>query len=82
MARGLFRSEDPMHALVNIGGLTIFYLLIAPLLKRLWERDPLAPETLEERIEATTRFVLGGMRAPASDAGGAARRGVRGSRDG
>jgi AcrR family transcriptional regulator len=63
MARGVFRSEDPMHPLINVGGLTVFYLLNTPLLERLWDRDPLAPDTLEERIEATTRFVLGGMLA-------------------
>jgi AcrR family transcriptional regulator len=61
MSQGVFRVEDPMHTLVNIGGLTMFYLLILPLLRQVWDRDPLAPETLEERIEATTRFVRQGM---------------------
>jgi AcrR family transcriptional regulator len=63
MDRGIFGSGDPMHALVNVGGLTIFYLLIVPLLRRVWERDPLAVETLEERIEATARFALRGLMA-------------------
>jgi AcrR family transcriptional regulator len=65
MRRGLFRREDPMHTLVNVGGLTFFYFLITPLLRQVWDRDPLAPETLEERILATSRFILGGLTAGA-----------------
>lgn len=63
MTAGVFHPEDPMHTLVNIGGLTMFYLLILPLLRQVWDRDPLAPETLDERVEATTRFVRDGMLA-------------------
>ena len=79
MDRGLFRSEDPMHTLINIGGLTIFYLIIAPLLRQVWRRDPLSADTIEERIKATTTFVLNGMLAsetsasPTTGSGDAAR---------
>jgi TetR/AcrR family transcriptional regulator len=61
--RGVFNREDPMHTLINVGGLTVFYLIVAPLLKQVWHRDPLAPDTIEDRIEATVRFVLGGLGA-------------------
>ncbi len=63
MDRGIFGRDDPMHTLVNIGGITIFYLLIAPLLRQVWRRDPLAPDTLEERIASTARFALRGLMA-------------------
>lgn len=63
MDQGIFGRDDPMHALVNIGGITVFYLLIAPLLRQVWGRDPLAPDTLEERIESTARFALRGLMA-------------------
>ena len=49
MARGTFRPGDPMHTLVNVGGLTLYYFLLVPLLRLLWDRDPLAPEALAER---------------------------------
>jgi AcrR family transcriptional regulator len=63
MDAGVFGRDDPMQVLVNIGGVTIFYLLIAPLLRRIWQRDPLAPETIEERIESAARFALNGLMA-------------------
>ena len=63
MTAGVFHPEDPMHALVNIGGVTMFYLLILPLLRQVWDRDPLAAETLDERVGAAIRFVRGGMLA-------------------
>jgi TetR/AcrR family transcriptional regulator len=69
MTRGLFRAEDPMHVIVNVGGLTFFYFLIAPLLRQVWDRDPLAPDTLAERVAATSRFVLGGLAAGETRAG-------------
>src|SRR5262252_1587692 len=45
-ARGIFRPLDPMHALVNVGGLTLWYFLNVPLLRLIWDRDPLAPDTI------------------------------------
>ena len=61
---GVFRPQDPMHALVNIGGMTIFYVLTAPLTARVWDRDPLDPQAVEHHIETTVRFALAGMVAP------------------
>jgi AcrR family transcriptional regulator len=74
MDRGIFGRDDPMHALVNIGGITVFYLLIAPLLRQVWHRDPLAPDTLEERIVSTVRFALRGLMAENGEGTGAAAR--------
>lgn len=62
MERGVFRRDaDPMHVLVNVGGITLFYFLMQPLLERVWERDPLAPATLAERASATRDFLMHGL---------------------
>ena len=94
MEGGIFGRDDPMHVLVNIGGITVFYLLIAPLLRQVWQRDPLAPGTLEERIESTARFALrglmaehavddpGGSRTAVDGAAGEARRAGQGRKKG
>jgi AcrR family transcriptional regulator len=80
MTAGVFQPEDPMHALINIGGLTVFYLLILPLLRQVWDRDPLAPETLDERVDATIRFVRDGMLAATLPAEAPRRAGAEGGR--
>jgi TetR/AcrR family transcriptional regulator len=70
MERGLFRPGDPMHVLVNVGGVTLFYFLVLPLLERVWGRDPLAAATLGERAAEAREFILrglGGAGAPAAD---------------
>jgi hypothetical protein len=70
-ATGVFRSVDPMHALVNVGGLTLWYFLNVPLLRLVWDRDPLAPETVAERAAVTREFLLSGL-AGAAPRGGIA----------
>jgi TetR/AcrR family transcriptional regulator len=69
MASGLFRPGDPMHAMVSVGGVTLFYFLIQPLLAMLWERDPLAPETLAERAAAARDCIMYGLAGPAANGG-------------
>ena len=59
-----------MQVLMNVGGLTLFYFLMQPLLEILWERDPLAPETVDARAAAVRDFLLHGL------AGAAAREGT------
>jgi TetR/AcrR family transcriptional regulator len=61
MQRGFFRRADPMHVLVNVGGITLFYFLMQPLLERVWERDPLAPATVAERAAAARDFLMHGL---------------------
>jgi TetR/AcrR family transcriptional regulator len=68
MERGVFRREDPLQVLVNIGGLTVFHVVIAPLLERVAGSDPLAPGAVEKRIEAATRFALTAILAPPAGA--------------
>lgn len=66
---GVFRAGDPMHTLLNVGGLTLFYLLNVPLLRLIWDRDPLDPATLEERGAAVREFLLHGLSGAAAGKG-------------
>jgi AcrR family transcriptional regulator len=66
---GAFRAGDPMHTLVNVGGLTLYYFLIVPLLDRIWDRDPLAPATLAERAATVRECLLYGLAGPAARGG-------------
>jgi TetR/AcrR family transcriptional regulator len=69
MAGGVFRPGDPMHAMVSVGGVTLFYFLIQPLLALVWDRDPLAPETLAERAAAARDCIMYGLAGPAAHGG-------------
>ena len=64
MADGTFRGGDPMHVLVNVGGITLFYFLIAPMLRLMGNRDPLDPSAIAERAAAARQFVLYGVAGP------------------
>jgi TetR/AcrR family transcriptional regulator len=69
MTRGVFREGDPMHVLVNVGGLTLFYFLLVPLLRLVWDRDPLAPATLAARAAEVRRCLMSGLAGPAAGEG-------------
>lgn len=59
--QGVFRTVDPMHMLMNVGGLTLWYFLNVPLLRLIWDRDPLAPDVVAERSEVVREFLLNGL---------------------
>jgi AcrR family transcriptional regulator len=61
MADGIFAPRDPMHVMLNVGGLTLYYFLMIPLLALIWDRDPLAPATLEERAAAVRDCLMNGL---------------------
>lgn len=69
MANGVFRHGDPMHVMVSVGGVTLFYFLIQPLLALVWERDALAPETLAERAAHARDCLMHGLAGPATQGG-------------
>lgn len=71
VARGVFRAGDPMHALVSVGGVALMYFLMVPLLRRIWDRDPLAPDTLAARAAAARALLLHGIAASALEEGAA-----------
>ena len=64
MASGAFRTGDPLHVLVNVGGITLFYFLIAPMLRLMWDRDPLDPTVLRERAAAVRECLMHGLAGP------------------
>jgi hypothetical protein len=55
--------------MVNVGGLTLFYFLLVPLLKLVWDRDPLAPETLAERAKVVREWLVYGVANPVARGG-------------
>ena len=61
MDQGIFRAGDPMHVLVHVAGVTLYYFQMLPLLERVWDRDPLAPATLVERAAAVRDCLLHGL---------------------
>ncbi len=66
MERGIFRAGDPMHVLINVAGVTLYYFQMLPLLEHVWDREPLAPATLAERAAAVRDCLLHGLMEPAA----------------
>jgi hypothetical protein len=66
MASGDFRASDPVHALASVGGVTLFYFLIVPMLRLVWDRDPLDPAVVTERVAAARDVLLHGLTRAAS----------------
>jgi hypothetical protein len=61
MEAGVFRPSDPMHVLASVGGVTLFYFLIAPMLRLIWDRDPLDPAVVAERATVARDMLLNGL---------------------
>jgi TetR/AcrR family transcriptional regulator len=70
MTRGVFRADDPVNVLVNVGGVTLFYFMIAPMLRLMSARDPLDPDAVAQRAAAAREFLLHGLAGPARPEGG------------
>jgi TetR/AcrR family transcriptional regulator, upper aerobic nicotinate degradation pathway regulator len=70
MDAGVFRQSDPMHVLASVGGVTLFYFLIVPMLRLVWDRDPLAPDVVAERAVMARDLLLFGLAGPATPKGG------------
>ena len=66
MSTGVFRPGDPMQAMVSVGGITLFYFLIEPMLRHLWRHDPLDPTAVAERAAAARDCLLYGIAGPAT----------------
>lgn len=69
MATGVFRPADPMQVLMNVGGVTLYYFLMIPLLRLVWDRDPLAPAALAERAAAVQDLLMHGLAGPGLQGG-------------
>ncbi len=70
MQAGALRPGDPRDVVLHVGGLTLFYFLVLPLLDLLWDHDPLAPATVAARAAAARDCLLYGVAAPATRDGG------------
>ena len=55
--RGSQREAD--HMLLTLGGMSLFYFLVGPLMEQVWEEDPLHPDRLSERKEFLRRRTKG-----------------------
>jgi TetR/AcrR family transcriptional regulator len=66
MESGVFRSSDPVHVIASVGGVTLFYFLIVPMLRLIWDRDPLDPEVVAERARMARDLLLHGLAGPAT----------------
>jgi TetR/AcrR family transcriptional regulator len=66
MEKGIFRSSDPVHVIASVGGVTLFYFLIVPMLRLIWDRDPLDPEVVAERARMARELLLHGLAGPAA----------------
>ncbi len=71
MRAGVFRQGDPMHVMVDVGGVSLFYFLLLPLLELIWDRDPLDPATIAERAAAARMLLLHGLAGPTGQGGNA-----------
>jgi TetR/AcrR family transcriptional regulator len=69
MIAGTFRPGDPMHMMVSVGGVSLFYFLLLPLLELVWDRDPLDPVTITERAVAARDCLLHGLTGPVGQGG-------------
>jgi TetR/AcrR family transcriptional regulator len=65
MEEGVFRRGDPMHVVAGVGGATLFYFLLVPLLRLVWNRDPLAADALAEQAAWAQMLLTQGL-APAN----------------
>jgi TetR/AcrR family transcriptional regulator len=66
MEEGVFRRGDPMHVVAGVGGLTLFYFLLVPLLRLVWNRDPLAADALAEQAAWAQLMLTQGL-APGNE---------------
>jgi TetR/AcrR family transcriptional regulator len=66
MDTGVFRRSDPMHVLASVGGVTLFYFLITPMLRLVWDRDPLDPSVVAERAAVARDMILHGIAGAAA----------------
>jgi TetR/AcrR family transcriptional regulator len=66
MDAGTFRRSDPIHVLASVGGVTLFYFLITPMLRLIWDRDPLDPTVVAERASVARDLLLHGLAGPAA----------------
>ena len=58
VSSGGAKNREIQHLLLSFGGANLLYFLVAPLLRRIWDEDPVSPKMLEERKKELRRFIL------------------------
>lgn len=72
IAKGEFRTVDPVHFVPSMVAMIVFYFSSAPVMKKIVGFDPLAPERIAERRAAVMDFISAALfRSPAPAAQGA-----------
>jgi TetR/AcrR family transcriptional regulator len=61
MNHGDFRKMDSRHAALNIVATVVFYFTAAPMLRAVFQYDPLSPEQIAERKTAVLDFIVHAM---------------------
>ena len=57
MENGEFRRVDPQHTALSMVAMVVFYFTAAPMLRAIFQYDPLAPERIAERKTAVLDFI-------------------------
>ena len=66
MEAGASARAIPSHVMASVGGVTLFYFLIVPVLRLIWDRDPLDPDVVAERARMARDLLLHGLAGPAT----------------
>jgi TetR/AcrR family transcriptional regulator len=61
MDEGVFRRGDPMQIVAGVGGVTLFYFLIVPLLRLIWDRDPLDEAAVADQAAWAQAVLMHGL---------------------
>lgn len=69
IAAGEFRPVDPVHFVLSMVALVVFYFSSAPAMKFLVDFDPLAPQHIAERRAAVLDFVSAALLLPQAFSG-------------
>lgn len=63
---GEFRRVDPLHTVLSIIAMTVFYFAAAPVLRELWGRDTLNAQAVAARRRAVLDFIEHGLFLPSA----------------
>src|SRR5271167_1061406 len=61
MASGEFRHVDPFQFAPSIAAINVHYFVIAPVTRKLFDRDPFSPEAIRQRRGAVLDFVAAAL---------------------
>lgn len=74
IAEGEFRKVDPAHFVPSIIAMIVFYFSSAPVMRRVFRFNPLAPERIAERRAAVLDFISAALFKPRDSANSGVRK--------